>query len=57
MTRRLYGSRLLGDDFAVFPDVDRRAVHARGLARNLSSAAQGATDGESQRRWYDFFGL
>jgi len=37
-------SRFLGDDFAVFPDVDRRAVHAGGLARDFSGAAERAAD-------------
>ena len=37
--------RLFGDDFAVLPDVDRRAVHARGLARDLAGAAQRTADG------------
>lgn len=38
-------SRLLRDDFAVLPNVYRRPVHARGLARDLCSAAQRASDG------------
>jgi hypothetical protein len=25
----------LGDDFAILPDVDRRAVHAHGLSHDL----------------------
>ena len=25
----------LGDDFAILPNVDRRAVHARGLSHDL----------------------
>ena len=37
--------RFFGDDFAVFPVVNRRAVHARGFARDLGGAAQGAADG------------
>ena len=32
--------RFFGDDFAVFPDVDRRAVHARGLAGGLGRASE-----------------
>jgi len=36
--------RLLGDDLAILPNVDRRAVHARGLARDFRGAAQGAAD-------------
>jgi len=32
--------RFLGDHFSVFPNVDRPAVHTRGLARDLGGAAQ-----------------
>lgn len=35
----------LGDDFAILPYVDRRAVHARGLARDLGGAPERAADG------------
>src|SRR5947207_15011616 len=35
--------RLLGDDFSVFPDVNRRAVHPRGPARAARRHAQAAT--------------
>jgi len=34
--------RLLGDDFAVLPNVNGCAVHAGGPARDLGGAAQGA---------------
>ena len=37
-------SWFFGDDFAVLPNVDRRAVHAGGLAGDLGGAAQGAPD-------------
>ena len=37
--------RLFGDDFAVLPDIDRRTVHKRGLARDLGGAAQRAANG------------
>ena len=40
--RRSNPSRFFGDDFAIFPYVDRRAVHARGLARHFGGAAQRA---------------
>jgi hypothetical protein len=38
-------SRFFGDDFAVLPNVDGRAVHARGLAGDLGGAAQRTADG------------
>ena len=37
-------SRIFGDDLAIFPNVDRRPVHAGGFARDLCGAAQGASD-------------
>ena len=40
--RRSNPSRFFGDDFAIFPYIDRRAVHARGLARHFGGAAQRA---------------
>ena len=35
-------SWFFGDDFAVFPNVYRRAVHARRLAGDFSGTAQGS---------------
>lgn len=43
--RQQSNSRFLGDDFAVFPNVDRRAVHAGGLAGDFCGAAQRAPNG------------
>jgi len=40
-------SRFIRDDFAVFPDINGRAVHAGGLARDLGGASQGAAGGKS----------
>ena len=37
--------RFLGDDLAVFPNVNRRAVHTRGFAGDFGGAAKSATDG------------
>src|SRR5438045_2728717 len=39
--RRREGSRFLGDNFSVAPEVDGRAVGARGLAGYFSGAPQG----------------
>ena len=36
--------RFFGDDFAVFPNVNRRAVHAGRFARNFGRAAQSTAD-------------
>src|ERR1700676_1477322 len=41
-------SRLLRHDFAVFPDVKWRAIHARGFARILRRTTQGASDTRSK---------
>jgi hypothetical protein len=40
-----FSLRLFGDDFTVLPDVDRRTVHARGLACDLGGPAQGTANG------------
>ena len=40
-----WGLRLQRDDLAVFPDINRRAVHAGGLARDLRGAPERAADG------------
>ena len=45
--RSILRLRLLGDDFAILPDVDRRAVHARGLARRLGCTPERAADRKS----------
>jgi len=37
--------RFFGDDFAVFPDINGRAVHAGGLARDLGGASERAANG------------
>jgi hypothetical protein len=37
--------RFLGDNFAILPKINRRAMHARGLARDFRGAAKRATDG------------
>jgi hypothetical protein len=37
-------SGFFGNDFAVFPDVNGRAVHAGGLAGDFSGSAQGSAD-------------
>ena len=36
--------RFFGDHLTVFPDVDRRTVHARGLARGSGGAAERTAD-------------
>jgi len=41
-------SRLLRHDFAVFPDVKWRAIHARGFACILRRTTQGASDTRSK---------
>src|SRR6266404_7537735 len=41
-------SRLLRHNLAVFPHVERRAVHARSLLRILSRTAQGTPDSSSK---------
>jgi hypothetical protein len=45
LTDRVVALRFFGDDFAVLPDVNRRAVHAGGLARDLGGAAECASNG------------
>jgi len=42
VNRQAAESGFFGDDFTVFPYIDRRAVHARGLARHFGGAAQRA---------------
>ena len=42
MNRQAVESGFFGDDFAVSPNVDRRAVHAGGLARDFGGTAQRA---------------
>jgi hypothetical protein len=37
-------SRLLRHDLAVFPHVDRRAIHLGGLARDLGGSPEGSSD-------------
>lgn len=37
--------RFFSDDFAVFPNIDGRAVHAGGFAGDLGGAAQSASHG------------
>ena len=39
------GLRFFGDDFAVFPDVNRRAVHTGRFSRDSGGAAQGTSHG------------
>src|SRR5437762_11544619 len=46
-------SRLLGDNFAVFPNVNWSSVHARRFARDFGGAAECATDG--RRKLFCFF--
>ena len=41
-------SRLLRNDLPVLPDVKRRAIPARGLARILCRTTQGASDARSK---------
>jgi hypothetical protein len=41
------------DDFAVFPNVNGSSVHARGFARGLGGAAEGAANG--RRKFFCFF--
>src|SRR5437588_10196875 len=44
-------SRLLRHNLAVFPHVERRAVHARSLLRILSRTAQGTPDSSGKAQW------
>jgi hypothetical protein len=48
--------RLLGDDFAVLPKINGRAVHASYFARGLSGSSHSATDagGEALRSFGSF---
>ena len=41
-------SRFFSNDFAVLPNIDRRPVHACGLAGDLCGAAQGAPNGRGE---------
>ena len=41
---RFFLLRFFGDDLAVFHYIDRGAVHARGLARDLGGAPERAAD-------------
>jgi hypothetical protein len=51
-------SRLLSDDLAVLPNVNRSSVHARRLARDFGRPAQRSTDGNGKfRRRLSLIGL
>ena len=42
---------LSSDDFALFPNVNRRAIHSRSFLRVLCCAAQGTPHTSGKARW------